>query len=88
MLDPVLAHVDLVHRDDVFREIVPYEVVDAKLPCNRILSGKQIGDLNIELLPAPVTDKINFPVSKSADGDRVAAPEKLHVDDVFQDQER
>ena len=30
VLDSVPAHVDLVHRDDVFRIIVPYVVVNAK----------------------------------------------------------
>ncbi len=32
VFDPVPAHVDLIHCDDVFRKIVPYEIVNTKLP--------------------------------------------------------
>ena len=86
MLDPVSAHIELIERNNVFREVVTDAVICAKLAVDRFFRCQQISDLNIQLFAALVAYKINFLISRSADSHFITPAQQLKIDDVFQNE--
>ena len=66
MFDPVSAHVKLIERNNVLREVVADIIIRAKLTAHRFFRCQQISDLNIQLFAALVAYKINFLIARSA----------------------
>ena len=50
MLDPVSAHVKLIERNNVLREVVADIIIRAKLTVDRFVGGEQIAHLNVHIL--------------------------------------
>src|SRR5699024_4691660 len=55
MLDPIPAHVKLVQRNNILREVVADGIISPKLPGNGFLRSKEVRYLNIQLLSAFIT---------------------------------
>ena len=49
MLNPVSAHINLIHRNNILGEVVLYCIVDIKLTPDGVFVGQKIGNLNIKL---------------------------------------
>ena len=60
MLDPVSAHIELIERNNVLREVVSNVIISTKLTVDRFFRCRQVSDLNIQLFAALVAYKINF----------------------------
>lgn len=86
MLDPIPAHIQFVHRNNIFGKVIFNAVISAKFPIDRIFRRKQICDLYIELFVSFITNKINFSFPYTANGDRITTSEQFHVDNIFKDQ--
>ena len=86
MLDPIPAHIQFVHRNNIFGKVVFNAVISAKFPIDRIFRRKQICDLYIEPFVSFITNKINFSFPYTANGDRITTSEQFHVDNIFKDQ--
>lgn len=84
MFDPISAHIELIERNNVFREVVADAVIRTKLTADRFFRCQQISDLNIQLFAALVAYKINFLIACSADSHFIAPAQQLKIDDVFQ----
>ena len=83
MFDAVAAHVQLIHRDDIFGEVVAYTVVDTELTVNGLFRCKKIGDLYIDFFITVMTDEIYLFILGFANGNSVSAAEQFHADDIF-----
>lgn len=86
MFDPVPAHIKLIQRDHILREVIPDAVIRSKLTGNRIFGCKQIGNLNIQLFSALIANKVNLPVPGSADRDLIASAKQFQINNVLKDQ--
>ena len=86
MLDPVSAHVELIERNNVLREVITDAIIRAKLAVNRFIGGEQIAHLNVQLFAALVAYKINFLIARSANGHFIAPAQQFQIDDVFQNE--
>ena len=73
MLDPIPAHVKLVQRNNILREVVADGIISPKLPGNGFLRCKEVRYLNIQLLSALITHEVDLLVSGSANGHFVAS---------------
>ena len=60
MFDPISAHVKLIERNNVLREVIADVVIRAELAVDRFVGGEQIAHLNVQLFAALVAYKINF----------------------------
>ena len=67
VLDPVSAHIELIERNNVLREVVSNVIISTKLTVDRFFRCRQVSDLNIQLFAALVAYKINFLIACSAD---------------------
>ena len=72
VLDPVSAHIELIERNNVLREVIADAVIRTKLTVDRFVGGEQIAHLNIQLFAALVAYKINFLIARSANGHFIA----------------
>ena len=79
MLDPVSAHIKLIERNNVFREVVTDAVICAELAVDRFFRCQQVSDLNIQLFAALVAYKINFLIARSANGHFIAPAQKFRI---------
>lgn len=79
MLDSVPAHVELVQRHNILRVVVADAAVCAELALDRFLGGKQIADLNIQLLALLVAHEVDLFIAGSSDCHLVIAAQKLKV---------
>ena len=86
MLDAVAAHIELVERNHILREIVADTVIRAKLAGDRLVRRQKIRHLNVQLLAAFAADKVDFPLSASAHRELVAPAEQLQIDNILQNQ--
>jgi hypothetical protein len=86
VFDAVAAHVQLVHRNDVFGIVVADAVIRSEFPFDSFFGGQQVADLDIELAALLFTDEINFFCRGFADRHAVAPAQQFHEDDVFQHQ--
>ena len=86
MLDPVSAHIELIERNNVLREVIADAVIRTKLTVDRFVGGEQIAHLNIQLFAALVAYKINFLIACSADSHFITPAQQLKIDDVFQNE--
>lgn len=77
VLDPVPTAVDLIHRNDVFGEIIPDAIESAKFTLHGIFRGQQISYLHIQLLILPATDKIHLFVAHFAHGHLIVPAQQL-----------
>ena len=83
MLDPVSAHIELIERNNVLREVIADVVIRAELAVDRFVGGEQIAHLNIQLFAALVAYKINFLIARSANGHFIAPAQQLQIHDVL-----
>ena len=67
VLDPVSAHVELIERNNVLREVIADAVIRAELTVDRFFRCQKISDLNIQFFAALIAYKINFLIACSAD---------------------
>ena len=72
MFDPILTHVQLIHCDNIFGEIILYPIVGPELSPDGVFIGQKIGDLNIQLLAALAANEINLPLPHPANGDSIS----------------
>ena len=72
MFDPVSAHIELIERNNVLREVVADRVIRTKLTVDGFFRCQQVSDLNIQLFSALVAYKINFLIARSANGHFIA----------------
>ena len=86
MLDPVSAHIELIERNNVFREVVADAVIRTKLTVDRFFQCQQISDLNVQLFAALVAYKINFLIARSADSHFIASAQQFQIHDIFQNE--
>ena len=86
MLDSVPAHVELVQRNNIFREVIPNAVVNTELPVDGFRRRQKVCDLNVELLSLFFADKVNLLVASLSDGDIVAPAQQFQKNDVLQNQ--
>ena len=86
VLDPVSAHIELIERNNVLREVVADRVIRTKLTVDRFVGGEQIAHLNIQLFAALVAYKINFLIARSANGHFIAPAQQLQIHDIFQNE--
>ena len=86
MLDPTPAHVKLVERYDILREVVTDGIISSKLPGNGFLRCKEVRHLNIQLLSALVAHEVDLFVSGSANGHFVASSQQFQIDNVLKDE--
>ena len=86
MLDPVSTHIELIERNNVFREVVADAVIRTKLTVDRFVGGEQIAHLNVQLFAALVAYKINFLIACSADSHFITPAQQFKIDDVFQNE--
>ena len=86
MLDPVSAHVELIERNNVLREVIADVVIRAELAVDRFVGSEQIAHLNVQLFAAFVAYKINFLIACSADSHFITPAQQLKIDDVFQNE--
>ena len=86
MLDPISAHVELIERNNVLREVIADVVIRAELAVDRFVGGEQIAHLNVQLFTAPVAYKINFLIAHSADSHFIAPAQQLQIHDILQNE--
>ena len=86
MFDTVSAHVKLIERNNVLREVVADIIIRAKLTVDRFFRCQQISDLNIQLFAALVAYKINFLISRSADSHFIAPAQQFQIHDILQNE--
>ena len=86
MLDPSPAHVKLVERDDILREVVTDGIISPKLPGNGFLRCKEVRHLNIQLLSALVAHEVDPFVSGPANGHIKASSQQFQIDNVLENQ--
>ena len=86
MLDPFSAHVELIERNNVLREVIADVVIRAELAVDRFVGGEQIAHLNVQLFAAFVAYKINFLIACSADSHFITPAQQLKIGDVFQNE--
>ena len=79
VLDPVSAHVELIERNNVLREVIADRVIRTKLTVDRFVGGEQIAHLNVQLFAALVAYKINFLIARSANGHFIAPAQKFQI---------
>ena len=79
MLDPVSAHIELIERNNVLREVVSNVIICAKLTVDRFLRCQQVSDLNIQFFAALVACKINFLIARSADSHFITPAQQLQM---------
>ena len=79
VLDPVSAHIELIERNNVFREVVADRVIRTKLTVDRFVGGQQIAHLNVQLFAALVAYKINFLIARSANGHFIAPAQRFQI---------
>ena len=84
MLNPVSAHIELIERNNVLREVVADSIIRAELAVDRFIRGEQIAHLNVQLLTALVAYKINFLITRPANGYFIAPAQQLKVHNVLQ----
>ena len=58
VLDPVSAHIELIERNNVLREVVADAVIRAELTVDRFFRCQKISDLNIQFFAALIAYKI------------------------------
>ena len=86
VLDPVSAHIELIERNNVLREVVADAVIRTKLTVDRFFRCQQISDLNIQLFAALVAYKINFLIACSADSHFIAPAQQFQIHDILQNE--
>ena len=86
MLDPISAHVELIKRNNVLREVIADVVIRAELAVDRFVGGEQIAHLNVQLFAALVAYKINFLIACSANGHFIAPAQQFQIHDILQDE--
>ena len=86
MLDPVSAHVELIERNNVLREVVADAIIRDKLTADCFFRCQQVAHLDVQLFAALVTYKINFLIACSADSHFITPAQQLQIDDVFQNE--
>ena len=86
MLDPVSAHVELIERKNVLREVIADVVIRAELAVDRFVGGEQIAHLNVQLFAALVAYKINFLIACSADSHFIAPAQQFQIHDILQNE--
>ena len=79
VLDPVSAHIELIERNNVLREVIADAVIRTKLTVDRFVGGEQIAHLNIQLFAALVAYKINFLIARSANGHFIAPAQQFQI---------
>jgi len=86
VFDPVSAHIELIERNNVLREVVADAVIRTKLTVDGFFRCQQVSDLNIQLFAALVTYKINFLIARSADSHFIAPAQQFQIHDIFQNE--
>ena len=86
MLDPISAHVELIERNNVLREVIADVVIRAELAVDRFVGGEQIAHLNVQLFAALVAYKINFLIAHSADSHFIAPAQQFQIHDILQNE--
>lgn len=86
VFNAVAAHVELVKRNDVFREVVADAAIYSELTGYSLFRRKQIGYLDVELLSVLVAYKINFLALCPADGYLVTSAQEFEIDYVLKDE--
>lgn len=79
VLDPVSAHIKLIERNNILREVVADRVIRTKLTVDRFVGGEQIAHLNVQLFAALVAYKINFLIARSANGHFIAPAQQFQI---------
>ena len=86
MLDPVSAHVELIERNNVLREVIADVVIRAELAVDRFVGGEQIAHLNVQLFAALIAYKVNFLIACSADSHFIAPAQQFQIYNIFQNE--
>ena len=86
MFDTVSAHIKLIERNDILREVVPDIVIRSEFSGNGFLCRQKIRNLNIEFFAALVANEVDFLVSGSANRYIVASAKQLQVDYILKDE--
>ena len=76
MLDSAPAHVKLVQRNDILREVVADGMITPKFPGNGFLRRKEVCHLNIQLLSALAAHEVDLLVHDPANGYFVASSQQ------------
>ena len=79
MFNPISAHIELIERNNVLREVVADRVIRAELAVDRFVGGEQIAHLNVQLFAALVAYKINFLIARSANGHFIAPAQQFQI---------
>ena len=86
VFDPVSAHIELIERNNVLREVVADRVIRTKLTVDGFFRCQQVNDLNIQLFAALVAYKINFLTACSADSHFIAPAQQFQIHYIFQNE--
>ena len=86
MFDPVSAHVELIERNNVLREVVADAIIRAELAVDCFFRCQKISDLNIQLFAALVSYKIDFLIACSADSHFIAPAHQFQIHDILQNE--
>ena len=86
MLDPILAHVELIKGNNVLGEVVSNVIICAKFTVERFFRCQQIRDLNIQLFAALVAYKVDFLVACSAGSHFIAPAQQFQIHDILQNE--
>ena len=86
MLDSAPAHVKLVQRNNILREVVADGMVSPKFPGNGFLRREEICYLNIQLLSALAAHEVDLLVSDLANGYFVASSQQFQIDNVLKNE--
>ena len=83
MFDTIAAHIEFIQRNDIFREVITNAVIGPKFTFDCLFGGKEVGNLNVQLLVSFMADEINFFTACFADCDFIAAAQQFKINNVF-----
>ena len=86
VLNTGTAHVKLIQRNHILREVVTNVIIRSKLTSNSFLRCQQIDNLNIKLLSTLVAYKVDLLVPASANSYLIAPAQQFKVGDVLKDE--
>ena len=86
MFNPIPAHIQLIHCDYIFGEIIPNGIIYSKFPLYCTFICQQISYLDIKFFTSPVTDKVYFLFANFPDCYLISAAQKFQVHYIFKNQ--
>lgn len=83
MFDTITTYIKFAQRNNILREVVTDMIICSEFTQDSFIGGKQIGNLNIQLLISLMADKMNFFVAGSTNCDFVATAKEFQIHNIF-----